>query len=469
VSHEAADLAFQLQGLLFRCLCKLSLERVLLPTVTPLLSRMLTFTPGKDSPLASLVECDRVSLMLLTLWTIRSYFLGDVHFKHDRLCIKKTTDTLILFRHFLRRTYCRKFPNNRRRYSFISCWVFRISTAKVHHGSFTMLNNSSNARKMTDRLQKLLPLLTFLVPTFILYFLDPFFDKTWKGRIFYVFFLWLISLEIILNWEELRTTKIKWAKSIRTGAFILILLLPTVYVLAEFCGLNAIVQDLATRSGIYWAAYMPLSTEYLVFAALFVLTIVLQYGGRAIKVHSISALFLAAIGVVYTIDNIFPGGSFTPFQLVVPTTAMLAANFLNLLGYPTATQPGSDMFKLAVIHAPYYPSFLINWPCSGVESLLIYTVVILLFLRNSAIPWMQRIAYFVLGAAVTFSTNILRIVTICLIGANGADISSFHDYYGPLYSIAWIVSYPLLIMGSQALIARNRNNTTFKSNPLHAS
>jgi hypothetical protein len=38
-----------------------------------------------------------------------------------------------------------------------------------------------------------------------------------------------------------------------------------------------------------------------------------------------------------------------------------------------------------------------------------------------------------------------------MIGINGGDIAAFHSLYGPLYSIAWIVSYPLIILGSQSL------------------
>jgi len=54
----------------------------------------------------------------------------------------------------------------------------------------------------------------FFVPILLILFLDffnieafaPFnqrfmFDLTWKGRMFYLFFIWLFSLESILDWE----------------------------------------------------------------------------------------------------------------------------------------------------------------------------------------------------------------------------------------------------------------------------
>jgi exosortase/archaeosortase family protein len=62
-----------------------------------------------------------------------------------------------------------------------------------------------------------------------------------------------------------------------------------------------------------------------------------------------------------------------------------------------------------------------------------------------------------LGVVVTYFINVLRIVTIFVIGINGGDRMAFHDIYGQLYSITWIVSYPLLIMGSQMLWAKIKN------------
>jgi exosortase/archaeosortase family protein len=106
----------------------------------------------------------------------------------------------------------------------------------------------------------------------------------------------------------------------------------------------------------------------------------------------------------------------------------------------------------------------VAWPCAGIESLLIFTVVILLFLKRMPISWKAKTGYFAIGAAVTYSINILRIVTIFTIGMNGGDVDSFHYYYGPLYSVAWIVLKPLMILGSQSLCIESRTEKT-KSRP----
>jgi len=349
-------------------------------------------------------------------------------------------------------------------------------------GDYSMLNITQTIKKkILDVLQavkrnisiliKLLPIISFITPFLILYSLYPnSFEATWKGRTYYLFFLWLVSLESILSWEKIQTNKMNKLRSIRTVAFIITLLLPTIYVVAAtHCGLNAIIVDLANENNIFWAVWMPLSMEYLVFAVLFALIILLEYGTSGLKDFSISTFFLGIIGMIYTIDNLYPYGRFTPFQILVPTTATLAANVLNLMGYQT---------KMSVITNPYYgwmpsliawnaknplmgASFAIGWPCAGIESLLIYTITILLFLKKSAIPMKQRIMYFVIGAIITYFINILRIVTIFVIsintgGGNTPQVEQFHSFYGQLYSITWIISYPLIIIGSRAVWRRIR-------------
>jgi len=235
-------------------------------------------------------------------------------------------------------------------------------------------------------------------------------------------------------------------------------------VLSNYLGLNAAIADASRQSGVTWWNSMALSTEYLVFTVLFCLMIFLQFGKKGLMDFSVPAFFLGAVGALYTIDNVYPYGQFTPFQLLVPTTATLAAAVLSAMGYQTSLATAGSMPRLTATD-PANPlrtaTFDIAWPCAGIESLLIFTVVVLLFLKRMPISLKAKIGYFAVGAAVTYFINILRIVAIFTIGMNGGDVQMFHFYYGPLYSIAWIVSYPLIILLSQSLwrkIADKRDN-----------
>jgi thaumarchaeosortase len=317
-------------------------------------------------------------------------------------------------------------------------------------------------------LKRLLLIIPFIIPVLILYSLYPgSFQLTWKGRTYYLFFLWLFLLETILNWEELQTRKISDLKPPRKIALIVSLLIPTAYVIvANFYGLNYVIENLAQQHNIPQASVMPLSTEYLVLAALFASIILLEDGISGLKDFSISTVFLGIIGVIYTIDNLYPNGSFPPLQFFVPTTATLAAKVLNLMGYETrmlftSSNPTYVPDLIVTNSQGKIAEYAIAWPCAGVESLLIYTVTILLFLKKTVFPWkhgiIYSITYFVIGGLVTYFINILRIATIFVIAVNGGNIWPFHNYYGQLYSVTWIISYPLIIIGSRILWKKVKN------------
>jgi exosortase/archaeosortase family protein len=270
---------------------------------------------------------------------------------------------------------------------------------------------------------------------------------------------------VILNWEKLQKSKMNRLLSIRTITFIIALLLPTIYVVAaNYYGINALIVDLARKINVPFADLMPLSTEYLVLTVFFALIILLEYGIYCLMDFSVSILFLGIIGGIYTATYLYPFGKFWPFQILVPTTATLAANVLNLMGYETKMSFITDnpkygsMTYLEISDSQgRFARFGIAWACAGVESLLIYTVTILLFLKKIPVPWKHKAVYFVIGAIVTYFINILRIITIVMISMNQGDWMAFHNFYGQLYSITWIVSYPLIIIGSRALWRKIRN------------
>ncbi len=332
---------------------------------------------------------------------------------------------------------------------------------------------------------RILPIIAFVLPLLILYSLYPAtFEETWKGRTFYLFFLWLVTLEVIMNWDKVQKFKISKVRSVRTAVFIGALLLPTIYVIsANYLGINNAIKNWATtykvRSDLL--DYVPLSTEYLVFTVLFALIIYLGFGIRRLKDSALSTLFLAAIGIIYAIDNFYPDGTFTPFQILVPITTQLAASIFNLMGYSTGITQSHDPTYGSItwlyvrnprnpVNQPYNPTTLgVAWPCAGVESLIIYTVTILIFLKGSTISWSRRTIYFAVGAIVTYFINILRIVTLFTIalsyGSNppSPQFTQFHNYYGQLYSISWIMFYPLMIIGSQFLWDKAKARTNGKA------
>ncbi len=316
--------------------------------------------------------------------------------------------------------------------------------------------------------RRLLPIISFAIPMYILYTLDPAsFEATWKGRTFYLFFIWLITLETILSWRKPKPILGSF-KPLKIAALGIALALPTVYVIgANYLGLNDAIKSFAKQYNIVNdSAGIPLSAEYLVLAILSVTILALNYGVQGLPDFSIAPVFLGVIGFIYILDGFYPNGKFAPFQMIVPATTQLATGILNMMGYTTrigyiANNPTyGSMTTLKVTDSTGgTASAAIAWPCSGIESLIIYTITISLFLRKSAISAWLKLTLFSIGAAVTYFINALRIATIFIIGVDTGGVASpaasqFHNYYGQLYSISWIILYPLLIIGLQLLAHR---------------
>jgi exosortase/archaeosortase family protein len=206
---------------------------------------------------------------------------------------------------------------------------------------------------------------------------------------------------------------------------------------------------------------MPKATEYLVFAGFFALMSFLILRLKGLKTFAIPILFAVLIGSVFVIDSVYPEGQFTPFQFLVPATTVLAVNVLGFMGYHTSLDFSQGSLPQVTVFSPGNAansvSYGIAWPCAGIESLLIFAVTTLLFLKRIPLSWQGKVGYFMFGAAVTYVINVFRIVGIFLFALAGGDVMVFHQSIGPLFPIAWIVSYPLIILGSQSLWHRIRS------------
>ena len=201
---------------------------------------------------------------------------------------------------------------------------------------------------------------------------------------------------------------------------------------------------------------------------------------KGLKAFSVPAFFLFLVGLIYTIDNVYPYGQFTPFQVFVPTTTALAATILNLMGYATnisyiqnSAQGTMPLLTATNTQSFSTATFSIAWPCAGIESFLIFTVITLLFLKRMNISLKTKIGYFTFGACVTYFINAFRIVNIfttgMIYGETSVQVQEVHYYSGPLYVVTWIVAYPLLIVVSQSLWQRIRKPKQVATQPQQPS
>ncbi len=302
-------------------------------------------------------------------------------------------------------------------------------------------------------------LLTIITPICIAYILDPMsFNYTWKGRTLYLFFLWLIFLEIILAWDNFVRKDFSAYKGWRTFTLIALAVAPSLYVIVtNLKPVSESIVELGKLLGVLqdpWFLELswPLSLEYLALTVFFTLFIWFTYKKSGLSYFALSLFLLGAIGTVYMIDTLYPFGAFTPFQSFVPFTASAAGQVLEWMGYNTSLTfqiHGLSGVKLPVIEViGTGVKFGIGWPCAGVQSLFIYTFTVLLLLRQMDTQIMFKIVYFVVGAIGTYIVNILRVVSIFLVAIHQGEIAAttFHDFYGEFYAMTWIVLYLAIVI-----------------------
>lgn len=294
----------------------------------------------------------------------------------------------------------------------------------------------------------------FSVPIVLLYIFVPLtFQVSWKGRVAYVMFLWLVLLEIFLARHRLPEFNII-AKlrqvDVRFISGLIVLLVPTAFTLWQFMSGGG---DLVILLGRFVGAPFPeldwpLAFESMLFTTCFVLSAWLLQSLIGLGRFKVSLFFLGAVAAFFMVDTFYHGGAVWFLQILVPPIVFVAAFFLNVLGYPATTSVYADGYLLVVgKDGGYHMSLLVYWPCAGVHSLIIYTIVVLLLFKNMGMSPRKKIAYFVVGAFGTFMANIFRIVSIGTIGANfGPEASRlFHEYYGELFFVVWIVVYLIAV------------------------
>lgn len=374
--------------------------------------------------------------------------------------------------------------------------------------------------EIKDAAKKLTIPLSFTLPIFTLYFFQPnSFQTAWKGRAPYVFFLWLLIVELALAWKKLPLNAFHgsiWTKI----SIVAVATLPIVYVTCtNMLGLNRQIIEIGKilNAGRYGQGFLeyhwPLSLEYLLLTCFFTLFICLLYRSNGLKKFPVSLFFLATTGASYMTDTFYPYATLTALQALVPITTSSAAQLLKWIGYQARLLPTGNGIQLWVKGNSPWLVFPIYWPCAGIHSLIIYTLVILLFMRNfapslqlemtrAAIPKKLKtiakrekihlflknekaltalkateklivklfsmtptFAIFIIGAAGTFMVNILRIVSICIVGVNtGSEAQAadmFHRYYGELYFFTWIFTYLTVVTYSNKIWA-NLSTLKFK-------
>lgn len=296
------------------------------------------------------------------------------------------------------------------------------------------------------------------------------FELTWKGRMLYVFFIWLVCLTFLLNWKGMSATahtESKW----RIVFFVALMLVPSLYALASFyTGLNQQIIDVGRFLGVpygngfgsWFLEYSwLLSVEYVLFAGCLSVSILFIYNKQELKMLAVPVFFLWAIAAFYMLDTFFPYGTAKILEFFVPLTANSAARVLNFMGYPSETTLfGNPLFGVGTVLTTSANesvfSAVVYWSSAGVHSMFIYSLAIVLFVKDTVWSFAWKTVVFAVGAVGTFFVNVLRIATICVIGLNVGNQAAihFHDYVGEFFFITWLLSYIAVVFLGPKIILK---------------
>ncbi len=335
-------------------------------------------------------------------------------------------------------------------------------------------------KKTTLPLFEIALVLSLLVPVSLLYFLDYtnieilprtvnsdlilYFNLTWKGRMFYLFFIWIFVLEAITDWRKISSAR---STRPRMTAALIMAAAPVFYIVSlNFLGLDSAVLQLAQMIGPIKNDFLiqdwPISFEYLILGMFWLVSILLAYGKTGLKTFAISLGLLWMVGLVYTLDTIFPFGVLKPLQALALPTAATATGIMDLLGYQVmltfperhTTAYGIDLVPRITIladagnHQINQVSLLVAWPCAGVQSLFLFILIFFLFMMRSSLSQLHKVTYFFVGLIGTFMVNVARVISISLVMLYSGQAAgmAFHNTYGELYFLAWMGFYILLIV-----------------------
>jgi len=299
-----------------------------------------------------------------------------------------------------------------------------------------------------------------------------YFDYSWKGRMFLLFFLAIFILEYVTNRGLPQVTSdSKNKRLLRYFLALLFASLPLIWIFSvNFLGLDKVVVSAGDfLRGDYWREVLannpndpnsvnnflsgdwPLSVDYLVFTISFIIAVFLAHGRAGLKAYSISLALIGGIGAIFLVDTLFPYGALKPLQMLALPTSACAASFLEFLGFKVslAYLPAMQSSPMIMI----YPeggsaSANINWPCAGVHSLFPFTLIMVLLLNKSGLSLFRKTLYFIMGFVITYFVNVLRIVVYFIIlyynGSSAAAI--YHSDYGELLFVGWVGLYILFII-----------------------
>jgi thaumarchaeosortase len=205
-----------------------------------------------------------------------------------------------------------------------------------------------------------------------------------------------------------------------------------------------------------------LAADYLLYSLYSIFMVALFYGPGSIRLMTLPTIYSAGSGILDLMDAFYPEDSLAFMQTWVYVIWNVVAGILCVLGYHV-TAPGSSALpsfllvgnRLSLWGYKGFANLLIFWPSSGVVSMIMYGLVLVILMVKLDAPRKRKLVYATIGAAGTYFANVVRITLIVLyVTYVSLDVKAFHDAIGEVIFLSWIVIFLYFVVSRENRLAR---------------
>ncbi len=314
------------------------------------------------------------------------------------------------------------------------------------------------------RTRDAIPLLIILFPVIFLILIDPgSFSLVWfwgreVGRAGFAFLFFLVAWDFHDSRRKLKATRAKW-RYVLAGVVLAVVLVYYWERVFNVGWTDYLRVFVTSQLGVSQKSPLSflLAMDFVVYGIYCMAATALLYSTRAIPLIVTPVIYVLGSGVLDMMDGFFPEDSLAFLQIWVYLIWNVVVFLLSLMGYHTSVNPLSGAIKspslllqgnrLYLWGPKGFITLAIYWPSSGVVSMIVYTLVILVLMVKLEASRKRKIIYAVIGAAGTYFINVIRITLIVLyVTYISLDVEAFHQSIGEVLFISWIFIYLLLVI-----------------------
>lgn len=216
-----------------------------------------------------------------------------------------------------------------------------------------------------------------------------------------------------------------------------------------------------------------LAMDYLVYAIFSLCIVAVFYGPRSIRSMITPATYAIGSGVLDLMDAFYPEDSLAFMQSWVYLIWNVVVGILVVLGFriasPGSVTPPSILLRGNQLSLWGYKGFiriLIYWPSSGVVSMIMCGIVLIILLIKLDAPMRRKVTYAAIGALGTYFANVLRITLIILyVTYISLDVKTFHDSIGEIIFLTWMLGFLYLVISRENRLSRESLKSPIPGRP----